>query len=226
MPTAADALLGAGHILAEQFSERADLRQALRKIVAKTGKLVSSKVRRPTANRRRRPARASAITSISASRSARCRRTACWRSIAARTAKMLRVQDRGRLEAMQPHGRRAARAARASAREISARLRPRRARAAGLPEPGARGPPRADREGRDARRRGLRPQPAEPAAAAAAARPPRAGDRSRLQERLQAGGARRVRQRAGARRDPPGRQRRAQGGGPHQAGRADHASTS
>src|SRR5688500_11125161 len=39
VPTGADALLGAGHILAERFSERADLRQALREIVQKTGKL-------------------------------------------------------------------------------------------------------------------------------------------------------------------------------------------
>lgn len=39
--TPADALLGAGHILAEQFSERADLRQRLREILHRTGKLVS-----------------------------------------------------------------------------------------------------------------------------------------------------------------------------------------
>lgn len=37
----ADALLGAGHILAEQFSERADFRQKLRAIVERTGTLVS-----------------------------------------------------------------------------------------------------------------------------------------------------------------------------------------
>jgi uncharacterized protein len=43
VPTAADALLGAGHILAERYSERADLRQALRDILQKTGKLASSK---------------------------------------------------------------------------------------------------------------------------------------------------------------------------------------
>ncbi len=41
--TPAEALLGAGHILAEQFSERADLRQQLRQIVERTGKLVTSK---------------------------------------------------------------------------------------------------------------------------------------------------------------------------------------
>src|SRR5687768_6817904 len=44
VPTAADALLGAGQILAERFSERADMRQALREIVQKTGKIASSKV--------------------------------------------------------------------------------------------------------------------------------------------------------------------------------------
>lgn len=40
--TAADALLGAGHILAEMFSERADLRGRLRQIIEKTGVLVST----------------------------------------------------------------------------------------------------------------------------------------------------------------------------------------
>ncbi|MBL9125603.1 MAG: helix-hairpin-helix domain-containing protein [Planctomycetaceae bacterium] len=39
--THADALLGAGHILSEQFSERADLRQRLRGILHRTGALVS-----------------------------------------------------------------------------------------------------------------------------------------------------------------------------------------
>lgn len=39
--TIADALLGAGHILAETFSERADLRGKLREIVERTGVLVS-----------------------------------------------------------------------------------------------------------------------------------------------------------------------------------------
>jgi uncharacterized protein len=41
---AATALLGAGHILAEQFSENADVRQKVRKLYRKTGKLVSTKV--------------------------------------------------------------------------------------------------------------------------------------------------------------------------------------
>src|SRR5205085_2268464 len=41
--TPADALLGVGHILAEAISERADLRQRLRKIVNRSGKLVSTR---------------------------------------------------------------------------------------------------------------------------------------------------------------------------------------
>jgi uncharacterized protein len=44
VPDAATALLGAGHILAEQFSENAELRQRVRKIYRKTGRLVSNKV--------------------------------------------------------------------------------------------------------------------------------------------------------------------------------------
>ncbi len=43
VPSAADALLGAGHILAEQFSERADLRHRLREIVQRSGKLISTR---------------------------------------------------------------------------------------------------------------------------------------------------------------------------------------
>jgi transcriptional accessory protein Tex/SPT6 len=42
--TPADALLGVGHILAEDFSERADLRDRLRKILKRTGKLVSTRI--------------------------------------------------------------------------------------------------------------------------------------------------------------------------------------
>jgi uncharacterized protein len=44
VPDAATALLGAGHILAEQFSENADVRQKIRKLYRKTGKLVSAKI--------------------------------------------------------------------------------------------------------------------------------------------------------------------------------------
>lgn len=44
VPTAADALLGAGHILAEQFSEQAELRQRLREVLQRTGKLASSRI--------------------------------------------------------------------------------------------------------------------------------------------------------------------------------------
>ncbi len=44
VPDGATALLGAGHILAEQFSEDAELRQRVRKLYRKMGKLASSKV--------------------------------------------------------------------------------------------------------------------------------------------------------------------------------------
>jgi uncharacterized protein len=44
VPSGADALLGAGHILAEQFSESAELRQKLREILQRTGKLISSAI--------------------------------------------------------------------------------------------------------------------------------------------------------------------------------------
>ncbi|MGA2254298.1 MAG: Tex-like N-terminal domain-containing protein, partial [Thermoguttaceae bacterium] len=44
VPSGADALLGAGHIVAEQFSERADLRQRLREILQKTGKIVTTQI--------------------------------------------------------------------------------------------------------------------------------------------------------------------------------------
>ena len=44
VPTAADALLGAGHILAEQFSENAELRHRLREILQRSGRLVSSQI--------------------------------------------------------------------------------------------------------------------------------------------------------------------------------------
>ena len=36
--------MGAGHILAEEFSERADLRQRLREILQRTGKIVSTRI--------------------------------------------------------------------------------------------------------------------------------------------------------------------------------------
>lgn len=44
VPTGADALLGAGHILAEQFSESAELRQRLREILQRTGKIISTQI--------------------------------------------------------------------------------------------------------------------------------------------------------------------------------------
>ncbi len=44
VPTAADALLGAGHILAEQFSEQVELRGRLREVLQRSGVLVSCRL--------------------------------------------------------------------------------------------------------------------------------------------------------------------------------------
>ncbi len=54
--TIADALLGVGHIIAEDFSERADLRGRLRKIYKRTGQLVSTKIGKPEKSDRIEPA--------------------------------------------------------------------------------------------------------------------------------------------------------------------------
>lgn len=56
--TAADALLGAGHILAEWFSERADLRGGLRAIYEHTGKLVSTRTESETKEQPKQTAQA------------------------------------------------------------------------------------------------------------------------------------------------------------------------
>jgi uncharacterized protein len=74
--TAADALLGAGHILAEMFSERADLRGRLRGILEQSGKLTSTAVEpesdatveepAPTAPRSERPASAELSSELAA----------------------------------------------------------------------------------------------------------------------------------------------------------------
>lgn len=44
VPTAADALLGAGHIIAEQFSEHAELRHKLREIMQRTGVIITTRL--------------------------------------------------------------------------------------------------------------------------------------------------------------------------------------
>src|SRR3989304_241995 len=44
VPTAADALLGAGHIIAELFSEQAELRQRLREILQRSGVIVTTRI--------------------------------------------------------------------------------------------------------------------------------------------------------------------------------------
>jgi len=44
LPTSAEVMLGVGHIIADEFSERADLRQRLRMILHRTGRLRSQRV--------------------------------------------------------------------------------------------------------------------------------------------------------------------------------------
>ncbi len=59
VPTAADALLGAGHVLSEQISERAELRQKLREVLQRSGVLVSSGIPvegKPAAEEEAKPA--------------------------------------------------------------------------------------------------------------------------------------------------------------------------
>jgi uncharacterized protein len=60
VPTAAEALLGAGHIIAEQFSEHADLRSRLRKIMRKSGRLVSKKIETESKTEEKKPVEAEA----------------------------------------------------------------------------------------------------------------------------------------------------------------------
>jgi transcriptional accessory protein Tex/SPT6 len=54
----ADVLLGVGHILAEDFSERADLRERLRRIFKKSGKVVSTKIESEKKSEESKPAAA------------------------------------------------------------------------------------------------------------------------------------------------------------------------
>ena len=92
VPDAATALLGAGHILAEQFSEDPDLRQKVRKLYRKTRP--ARRARRSKTTRRR--ISSSTTTSTSASR---CSRIPPHRVLAinrGERAKVLRVQDRSR----------------------------------------------------------------------------------------------------------------------------------
>ena len=186
IPDAATALLGAGHILAEQFSEDPEVRQKVRKLYRKTGKLASAKARR-------QPEEESAV-----SRLPRFPRAAEPGSAASRAGDQSWRAGQGAARASRGRCRRPSRnwalsmlvPAEPCAQRFSDRLRPRCARAADLAELGARGAPRADREGGNARSRSVCPQLAESAAAAAAAGSAGAGRRPGLQERLQVGGAR------------------------------------
>ena len=149
--TAADSLLGVGHILAEDFSERAELRQRLRRIVKRTGKLVSAKTE--IAEKQGKefrdyfeyqeqlgkipPHRVLAINRGEKAKMLRLR-------IDADTDELQRTADELLVPTEHPH----AEFLRGCARDALTRLV--------LPSLRARDPPRDDRERRDARGRGLR----------------------------------------------------------------------
>lgn len=60
----ADVLLGVGHILAEDFSERADLREKLRRIFKKSGKVVSTKIESEKKAEESKPAATASATPV------------------------------------------------------------------------------------------------------------------------------------------------------------------
>jgi transcriptional accessory protein Tex/SPT6 len=66
----ADVLLGVGHILAEDFSERADLRERLRRIFKKSGKVVSVKIESEKKSEEPKPAAAVAEEETTANEAA------------------------------------------------------------------------------------------------------------------------------------------------------------
>ena len=202
------------------FSERADLRQRLRKILQRTGKLTSARAEpddKKSQGFRDYFAYAEQLAQVPPHRVLAINR--------GERAKMLRVKVEADMAAMEqtadellvpadhPH----ADLLRGCARDALARLV--------FPSLDARSAARADRSGRSPRRAGLRPQPAQPAVAAAGAVAAGVGGRSGIQERLQAGRARRVRQSAGARGDSSGRQGRAPRRGQGQDRRIDRPRT-
>ena len=156
-------LEGVGHILAESISELATVRDAVRRVVWRLGRVVHPQGRQP--------ARGAGGQVRRLLRLLRARRP---RPAAPRPGDQPRRQGRpaeGQARGP-PRGPRADDPAPAPAgRAPPVRDLHRR----GLRRPGpppaaehrARGPPRADRAGRAARRRGLRPQPPQPAAPAA-----------------------------------------------------------
>ena len=199
--------MGVGHILAEDFSEQADLRERLRRILKRSGKLVSAKTE--IAEKQGKEFRdyfeyQEQLTKIPPHRVLAINR--------GEKAKMLRVKIDADMDAIgrptkllvppeHPH----AEFLRGCARDALARLvlpsleREVRRELTDSAETHAVG----------VFARNLR----NLLAAAAGPRPARAGRRSGLQERLQAGGARRIRRSARPRRDPSHRQGREEGRG-------------
>ena len=198
-----DVLPGCKHILAEMVAEHADVRGPLRAFIWDTG-LIVSRSGRDVARRER--ARSTSRTSTSRSRSRRSRRTASWRSTAARrrTSSASAIDD-GRRDGQRDRRcttspsptTRTATAARRSSTDALDRLV--------LPSLEREVRRELTERAQDHAVHRLRQEPAQPAAAAAAARQAGAGDRPRLPHRLQAGGARRDRQPARRRGHLPAR---------------------
>ncbi len=115
--------LGVGHILAEDFSERVELRERLRKILKRTGKLVCAKTE--IADKQGQEFRDYFEFHEQLGKIPPHRVLAINRG---EKAKVLRVKVDADAEAMQRVVRRTVRSRRASARRFPARLRPRRAR--------------------------------------------------------------------------------------------------
>ena len=161
----------------------------IRKVVWKTGKIVTDQGRGP-----RGPGpRISRLFRLFRAASRRSRRIACWRSIAATRKARSRSGSTSPGPTSRPRSSPAP-ARRPSSRRALPRRRDRRARPPDPSQHGARGPPRSDRGRREARRRGLRQEPAQPAAPAADPQAGRDGHRPRVPDRLQGGRARPRRQ--------------------------------
>ncbi len=182
--SAADVLLGVGHILAELISEQADLRQKLRQILKRSGKLVCTRGEGDA--KIAQGFRDYFEFNDTIDRVPEHRVLAINRG---EKAKALRVKVEADLDAMQALVDEMV-CAGPPARRVHSRLWTRRAGAARLSQPRAGSSPRIDRLVRSPRRGSVREKPPQSIAAEAGAQPPRVGHRSGLQERLQTGGPR------------------------------------
>ncbi len=178
-------LEGVGHILAEAISEMATVRDGIRKVVWKTGKIVTSKADLPEGQgleyrdyfdysepaAQIPPHRILAINRGDKERSLKVRLDVFRPDLEAVLFGLLPLEGHPQAELFC-----------AAAIDSLERLI--------LPSMEARGSPRFDRSGREARRGGLCQEPARAAVAAADSQTDRPGDRPRVPNRLQGGRAR------------------------------------